>query len=168
MTVMAMSDALARNPDARYRPAHDPSRVASVLGGTEVFRHPPDSPLEAHEMLERGMPAEAVTYLVNSFSSLEISGPLERALGMSLRTLQRKAAGSQKPLSAEQSGRTWKFAEILAKATDVLGSQDVAEKWLETPAIGLDQRRPIDLLSTPAGVELVEDYLIRLDYGVYV
>jgi len=119
-------------------------------------------------MLERGMPAEALTYLVNSFSSLEIGGPLERALGMSLRTLQRKAAGSHKPLSAEQSGRTWKFAEILAKATDVLGSQDVAEKWLETPAIGLDQRRPIDLLSTPAGVELVEDYLVRLDYGVYV
>jgi len=165
---MAMSDTPDRNPDARYRPAHDPSRVVSVLGGAEVFRHPPDSSLEAHEMLERGMPAEAVTYLVNSFSSLEISGPLERALGMSLRTLQRKAAGSPKPLSAEQSGRTWKFAEILAKATDVLGSQDVAERWLEAPAIGLDQRRPIDLLSTPAGVELVEDYLVRLDYGVYV
>ena len=166
--MVAMSDALARNPDARYRPAHDPSRVASVLGGVRVFRHPPDSPLEAHEMLERGMPAEAVTYLVKSFSVLEISEPLERALGMSLRTLQRKAAGSQKPLNSEQSGRTWKFAEILAKATDVLGSQEAAEKWLETPAIGLDQRRPIDLLSTPAGVELVEDYLVRLDYGVYV
>ncbi|TIY10108.1 MAG: DUF2384 domain-containing protein, partial [Mesorhizobium sp.] len=39
--------------------------------------------------------------------------------------------------------------------------------WLERPAIGLDQRRPIDLLATPAGVELVEDYLERLEYGVY-
>lgn len=41
-----------------------------------------------------------------------------------------------------------------------------AEQWLERPAIGLDQRRPIDLLGTPAGVELVEDYLERLEYGV--
>lgn len=163
-----MSDALARDPDARRRPAQDPLRVASVLGGAQVFRPPPDSPLEAHEMLERGMPAEAVTYLVKSLSVLGISEPLERALGMSLRTLQRKAAGSQKPLNSEQSGRTWKFAEILAKATDVFGSQEAAETWLETPAIGLDQRRPIDLLSTPAGVELVEDYLVRLDYGVYM
>jgi putative toxin-antitoxin system antitoxin component (TIGR02293 family) len=35
------------------------------------------------------------------------------------------------------------------------------------PAIGLDQRPPIDLLTTPAGVELVEDYLGRLEYEVY-
>ncbi|TIU87949.1 MAG: DUF2384 domain-containing protein, partial [Mesorhizobium sp.] len=30
-----------------------------------------------------------------------------------------------------------------------------------------DQRRPIDLLATPAGVGLLEDYLERLEYGVY-
>jgi putative toxin-antitoxin system antitoxin component (TIGR02293 family) len=49
----------------------------------------------------------------------------------------------------------------------VLGSQEEAEKWLERPAIGLDQERPIDLLTTPAGVKLVEDYLGRLEYDVY-
>lgn len=86
---------------------------------------------------------------------------------MSLRTFQRRKDAPDKPLSQEQSGRTWKFAEILAKATDVFGSQEEAEQWLERPAIGLDQRRPIDLLATPAGVELVEQYLTRLAYGVY-
>ena len=49
----------------------------------------------------------------------------------------------------------------------MLGSQAEAEQWLERPAIGLDRRRPIDLLATPAGIELVEDYLERLEYGVY-
>jgi putative toxin-antitoxin system antitoxin component (TIGR02293 family) len=39
--------------------------------------------------------------------------------------------------------------------------------WLERPALGLEQRRPIDLLSTTAGVKLVEDLLGRLEYGVY-
>ncbi len=37
----------------------------------------------------------------------------------------------------------------------------------ERPAIGLDQQRPVDLLTTPAGVKLVEDYLGRLEYDVY-
>jgi len=60
-----------------------------------------------------------------------------------------------------------KFPEILAKATRVLGSQEEAEQWLKRPAIGLDQQRPIDLLTTPAGVKLVEDYLGRLEYDVY-
>ena len=64
---------------------------------------------------------------------------------MSVRTYQRRKDTPSKPLSQEQSGRTWKFAEILAKATDVLGSQADAEQWLGRPAIGLDQRRPIDL-----------------------
>jgi putative toxin-antitoxin system antitoxin component (TIGR02293 family) len=64
-------------------------------------------------------------------------------------------------------GRAWKFPEILAKATSVLGSQEEAERWLEHPAIGLNQRRPIEPLATPAGVELVETFLERLEYGAY-
>ena len=60
-----------------------------------------------------------------------------------------------------------KLVEILAKATAVLGSKEDAEQWLEKPTIGLDQRKPTDLLATPAGVEMVEDYLGRLEYGVY-
>jgi putative toxin-antitoxin system antitoxin component (TIGR02293 family) len=91
----------------------------------------------------------------------------ERALGMSERTFQRFKSRPRKPLSKEQSGRTWKFAEILAKATEVFGSREEALGWLERPAMGLEQRRPIDLLATPAGVKVVEDFLGRLEYGVY-
>ena len=81
---------------------------------------------------------------------------------------QRRKDTPLRPFRPEQSGRTWKFAEILAKATAVLGSQEEAEQWLERPAIGLNQRRPIDLLATPAGVEMIEDFLERLEFGVYV
>jgi putative toxin-antitoxin system antitoxin component (TIGR02293 family) len=62
---------------------------------------------------------------------------------------------------------TWKFAEILTRATALFGSQAAAQQWLEQPATGLDQRRPIDLMTTPAGLELVEDFLGRIEYGVY-
>jgi putative toxin-antitoxin system antitoxin component (TIGR02293 family) len=86
---------------------------------------------------------------------------------MSLRTYQRHTSTTAKQLNPEQSGRTWKLAEILAKATAVFGSKEEAEQWLERPATGLNQRKPIDLLATPAGVELVEDFLVRLEYGVY-
>lgn len=58
-------------------------------------------------------------------------------------------------------------AKILSLASEVFGSQEEAEQWLERPAIGLDQRRPIDLLSTPAGVELVEEFLGRIAHGIH-
>jgi putative toxin-antitoxin system antitoxin component (TIGR02293 family) len=80
---------------------------------------------------------------------------------------RRKTGSAAKPLNREQSGRTWKFAEILAKGTAVLGSRQEAEQWLERPTIGLNQRRPIDLLTTPAGAKLVEDFLTRVEFGVY-
>jgi putative toxin-antitoxin system antitoxin component (TIGR02293 family) len=60
-----------------------------------------------------------------------------------------------------------KLDEILAKATAVFGSPQEAERWVEQPAIGLGQRRPIDLLATPAGAKIVEDFLTRVEFGVY-
>jgi putative toxin-antitoxin system antitoxin component (TIGR02293 family) len=155
--------------EAKTQPHRDVElqRVAALLGGEGVLRHLLRGPLDTHEMLLRGLPGEALTHLISSFVVLHKTASLEKAVGISLRTFQRRKDAPGKPLSQEQSGRTWKFAEILARATALLGSQEEAEEWLESPAVGLDQRRPIDLLATPAGVELVEEFLRRLEYGVY-
>jgi putative toxin-antitoxin system antitoxin component (TIGR02293 family) len=142
-------------------------RVADLLGGKRVFRRRPKNAIEAHEIIRDGIPGSALAHLVGNFRVLRPTNSLEKAMGMSLRTFQRRKDEPSKPLNQEQSGRAWKFAEILAKATDVLGSQEAAEEWLAKPAIGLDRHRPLDLLATPAGVQLVEDYLGRLRYGVY-
>ncbi|MBV8455574.1 MAG: DUF2384 domain-containing protein, partial [Acetobacteraceae bacterium] len=119
------------------------------------------------DVLVGGLPSAALTHLVERLTVLRKPDLLEKAVGMSVRTLQRRREGSTKPLSQEQSARTWKFAKILAKATEVFGSQQEAERWMERPAMALEQRRPIDLMTTPAGVEIVEDLLRRLEYGVY-
>lgn len=145
---------------------NDLQKVANLLGGPRILSRRITSTLDAHELLLDGLPGSALTHFVSHLLFIQTDS-LEKAFGMSLRTFQRRKDAPDKPLSQEQSGRTWKFAEILAKATDVFGSQEEAEQWLERPAIGLDQRRPIDLLATPAGIELVEQYLTRLAYGVY-
>lgn len=143
-------------------------RVSALLGGSRVLRRVPRTALDAHEMLLRGLPGRSLSHLIDSLGVLEKTASLEKAVGMSLRTFQRRMDAPTKRLTKEQSGRTWKFAEILAMATAVFGSQEEAEQWLERPAMGLDQRRPIDLLETPAGVELVENFLRQLEYGVFV
>jgi len=145
----------------------DIQRTANLLGGVRVLRHRLRDPLDVHEALSQGLPRGALTCLVSHVSVLRDPASLEPAVGVSLRSFQRFKAAPGKPLSREQSGRVWKFAEILAKGTEVFGSQEEAEEWLRRPAMGLDQRRPINLLATPAGVELVEDFLGRLKYGVY-
>ena len=160
MTASATSEETARTPGTV-------ERVAELLGGSRVLHRTMHSPLDAHDALAGGLPSAAVTHLVGRLTSLRSADALEKALGMSLRTFQRRRDAGARPLSHEQSARTWKFAEILATATQVFGSQAEAERWMEQPAIALEQRRPIDLLTTPAGVEIVEDLLRRLEYGVY-
>jgi putative toxin-antitoxin system antitoxin component (TIGR02293 family) len=142
-------------------------RAASLLGGIEVIGRPVgNDPLGAHFLLEAGIPNRAIDHLAGC---LKVMGQasIEQAIGMSLRTLQRKEKNPLGLLSHEQAGRAWQFAELLTKATAVFGTQDEAEQWFERPAIGLNQKRPIDLLTTPAGVKIVEDHLERLAYGVY-
>jgi putative toxin-antitoxin system antitoxin component (TIGR02293 family) len=56
---------------------------------------------------------------------------------------------------------------VLSKAEDVLGERQEAVKWMVTPALGLEGRAPLDLLTTEVGFELVNDLLTRMDYGVY-
>lgn len=60
-----------------------------------------------------------------------------------------------------------RYAEILEQAIPIFGSKEAAEDWMNRPAIGLDRRKPIDLICVSAEARMVETYLKRLDYGVY-
>lgn len=144
------------------------ARAGKLLGGRSTFKRVLRTRLDAHEVIEQGFPGGALIRLAENVILLQRPGTFEKALGISLRTLQRrKKEASSKPLSLEQSGRAWKFAELLEQAIEVFGTQEEAEAFFDRPAIGLNQRRPIELLSTPAGTELVETHLERLKYGVY-
>lgn len=141
------------------------TRTLDLLGGPAVIRTPVRTSLEAHDLLARGLPAASLFHLGEhiGLGAAELVG----ALGMSLRTLQRRRDDQNRRLSPEQSGRAWTLAEILSRATEALGSRNEALDWLKRPALALDGRRPIDLLRTPAGTEVVGDHLTRLEYGVY-
>jgi putative toxin-antitoxin system antitoxin component (TIGR02293 family) len=54
---------------------------------------------------------------------------------------------------------------VRARALAHFGAE--TEDWLSRPAIGLGQRRPVDLLRTAEGVREVETLLIRIEHGVH-
>jgi putative toxin-antitoxin system antitoxin component (TIGR02293 family) len=142
-------------------------RMVDLFGGPKVLGSSIASPLDAHEMIMHGIPAQALESLVRHLTVIDPTDAFESAFGMSERTFQRHKADHSRTLNLEQGSRTWSFARILIKATSVLGTQEDAEKWMIEPAMGLENRRPIDLLATAAGTALVQEFLERLDYGVY-
>jgi putative toxin-antitoxin system antitoxin component (TIGR02293 family) len=141
--------------------------ATELLGGRRVLHRQVTTEEDAHELVLRGIPAEAMAKLFAGVVSLS-SHVLLTAIGVSERSFARRKATPKTRLPVDESERLWRFAEVLAHATRVFGSQAEAEQWLDRPAIGLDHRKPIDLLRTHPGARLVSEYLTRIEHGVYV
>ena len=85
-------------------------RVVDLLGGSKVFSQRVLTPLDAHNAIRKGLPGCVLQSFVTNFRVLKPID-IEKAVGMSVLTYQRRSAAPEKPLSAEQGGRTWKLAE---------------------------------------------------------
>jgi len=69
--------------------------------------------------------------------------------------------------SIDVSDLALEISKVRAQATEELGSTEAAEQWLMAPAMGLEQRRPIDLMGSMEDIALVTQLLSRMRYGVY-
>jgi len=166
-----MSIALERPAATKPIPAApdlpSPTQLAiNLLGGARVLRRQVASNEDAHDLVSHGIPAEAMLRLFATVSAIPLD-LLREAIGVSERSFARRKAAPKALLPAGESERLWRFAEILAHATRVFGTQTEAEQWLARPVTALDRRRPIDLLTTHPGARLVSDYLTRIEHGVY-
>ena len=121
--------------------------------------------LQIHDRAMRGLSARPVRRFITAHRVID-TGELLEVIGASERTL-RLAERQAKRLGPEISDRTLSLAAVTMQAIKVLGSAEVAQRWLSSPAIGLDGRRPIDLIRSRAGTELVTTLLGRMEYGVY-
>lgn len=57
--------------------------------------------------------------------------------------------------------------QIIATAVRVLGSKDIADRWLLTPALALNWNRPCDVLSENSEYDKVDLLLLRIEHGIY-
>lgn len=58
-------------------------------------------------------------------------------------------------------------SEILQRATDVFGSLERAQYWLEARLPVLGNRRPLDVLAESGGPAEPLDILGRIEHGVF-
>jgi putative toxin-antitoxin system antitoxin component (TIGR02293 family) len=152
----------ARQPGAR--PSKAPAR--QPVAGEAQAPIQDLTGLDAHARVTAGVSTAQAAALMASLRVID-ARQFFRTLGISERTFQRRASGKSGALDANASDRALRLASVLALATRVLGSQDAAERWLTSPAIGLDRHLPLDLLQSSEGTVLVRTLLQRMDHGVY-
>jgi putative toxin-antitoxin system antitoxin component (TIGR02293 family) len=139
-------------------------RVAAMLGVAKSLPRNKQSAVAVHDVIDAGLPRRALLKARQAMAAIPMVSLLP-ALGIS--EYMRIQAEPNKLLDADQSGRLWRFAELFAKAEDVFGSSELAVDWMLKPAMALEKRKPIELLKTSVGAQLVDDVIERIRFGVY-
>jgi putative toxin-antitoxin system antitoxin component (TIGR02293 family) len=58
-----------------------------------------------------------------------------------------------------------KLQDLYAKGTGIFGDKTNFNHWLEKESYGLGMRKPINLLNTSSGIDLVYEELVRIEFG---
>lgn len=125
------------------------------------------SSVMAHDVVMKGVSGRALTRIWESTRGTLPTDAILKAIGVSARTAHRIKTDPDKPLDARTTDGIYRLESVRAMAEEVLGSAEAANEWLNTEAMGLEFRKPIDLVSTSPGAEAVKTLLQRMKYGVY-
>jgi putative toxin-antitoxin system antitoxin component (TIGR02293 family) len=168
MPARAHSSTVRRPRPASEREAPAPAAIGTydLLGGRRLLKHEPASRADIHDILVSGLPYAVLFHLADHIQGLS-EADIASVIGVSARTLRRQREAPGKTMPIDLASKTWLLAETLARAAHVLGGPEAAQRWMSQPAMGLDGGRPIDLLRTLQGTELVTEFLGRLEHGVY-
>ena len=138
--------------------------VPEVLGGEHVLGRPVHKGGALAELVREGLPVKALLLLAERLDMRQAE--ISEKIGIPKRTLSRRLTQHSR-LTAAESDRAVRLAQVYSTAAETLGDGDKAAAWLKTPNRALRGGRPLDQLDTDPGVREVEDVLGRIAYGVY-
>lgn len=138
--------------------------VATLLGGGRVFRAPILDPDQMRRAIRRGLPYEALEQLIQLLR-LDTDEQVTVITGMASRTRARRRVSRR--LRPDESDRLYRVARVAARAVQVLGSTEKAQRWLKRRNTALGNDIPLHRLDTEVGTRQVEAILGRIEHGVF-
>lgn len=106
--------------------------------------------------------------LKNLFSILEYTSltvkDLVKIIPLSERQLQRYS--KDQILRTDISVQLLQISELYSRGYEVFGSREKFRKWMEHPNMALSSVKPIELLDTSFGIQLVLDEIGRIEHGI--
>jgi putative toxin-antitoxin system antitoxin component (TIGR02293 family) len=138
--------------------------IPDLLGGEPVLGRTAREGGALAELVRAGLPAQSLFLLAQRLNLRQAE--ISEKIGIPQRTLTRRLQRHAR-LTAAESDRTVRLAQVYTAAVDALGSEGKATQWLKMPNRALRGGRPLDQLDTDPGVREVEDVLGRIAYGIY-
>ena len=142
------------------------SGIIALLGGERLIKHKINKQLDWVDLIRIGLPGNVINVLAKniSFTEEEISNVIH----ISTRSLQRWTKETKnKILDRETSAKTIALATLFSKGANVFGSIEAFKQWLRLSNSALENKKPIELLDTSIGFELINDELGKIEYGIF-
>lgn len=124
-----------------------------------------DKLLVAHAV-KQGVPGEL-------FKEINANSPFDdkqwsNFLNINVRTLQRYRKAKNHIFKPIQSEKIFELTEIIIIGNEVFNSPEHFNTWLNTPSPALGNEKPMNLLDTSYGKDLVLAELNRIEHGIFV
>ena len=139
-----------------------PEAVLEVLGGSKTVRGKFHTTLDLVDLGERGLTKAALLELA-SFFELSVA-QMAKLLPITERTIQRHSKGSR--LSRSVSEHLLELARVGVRGVKAFGDKSKFLAWLGRANVALGNRKPLDLLASTIGIDLVVDELGRIEHGL--
>ncbi|MNJ14624.1 hypothetical protein D3C77_88540 [compost metagenome] len=125
----------------------------------------PKQAVEVHMKLLAGFSYDIVTKL--SFRTQIDEKTICQLIDVNYLTFSRRKMEDKKTLSTEQSVRLYTFIRTLDALLKLYnGDVSFSIQWLKSPSRALGGEMPLEMLSTPPGVEAVMDLIGQIEHGI--
>lgn len=142
-----------------HTPAYTPTQSTFSAG-------PVGNRLSALQLIDRSRQGLVGTEAGQIASLLAISDKeMARLLNQSVATFHRQAKAGR--LDAATSERLLLLSQLATYGSIVFQDKAKFTRWLRRPLRLLGERSPLDLLDSLTGIQLVDDILGRIEYGVF-
>ena len=139
------------------------STIRKILGGSNNIPQL-ESGFDLIKLSQTGITKKSLLAF-SRYSNISIL-QLHDFLPLSIRTIQRyKPTDHFNPTVSEQ---VIHMAEVFAKGEEVFEDKDKFFSWLNFPNSAFDAKKPISLLSSIIGREMVMNELGRIEHGIFI
>lgn len=121
-----------------------------------------NTPLDFVELSREGISMK-ILKKIQEFTSLT-SREISEILPVSERQLTRYSIDHI--LRKDISAHLIQLVYLFDRGYEVFGNEKF-QRWIRSEIIVLKDKRPIDYMDTPIGINLLEDIIGRIEYGVY-
>ncbi len=147
---------LLENPHERWIATY-----ANLIEKRSLFHHISTTDIKTViKGLDHGLPTKTIDRVVDLIGVTRAD--LSQIIDVSPRTLSRRET-----LKATASERLFRVSALFQKTLEVLEDKKEAQRWFTTPKKALGGKTPLAFSETEVGAREVEDFIGRVEYGVY-